>query len=75
MVENNPPASAGNTRPPVIPLPIALYVSGELIFKLYEGRQPCHRFSICWKRFVPGKQTKPEAAPESFPTGLRTHQD
>ncbi len=36
--------SSGRVEPaclPVIPLPIALYVSGELIFELYDGGQPC----------------------------------
>jgi hypothetical protein len=37
MVEHNPPPSADSIRPPVIPLTIALYVSGELIFELYDG--------------------------------------
>ena len=37
MVEHNPPPSHASVRPPVIPLPIALYVSGELIFELYDG--------------------------------------
>ena len=37
MVEHNPPPPSDSTRPPVIPLPIALYVSGELIFELYDG--------------------------------------
>ena len=62
MVENNPPAPADSPRPPVIPLPIALYVSGELIFELYDGGQPCHRFSILWERLVPMKENGPEAA-------------
>jgi hypothetical protein len=35
MVENNPPAPSDSTCPPVIPLPVALDVSGELIFELY----------------------------------------
>ena len=43
MVEHNPPPSADSPRPPVIPLPIALYVSGELIFELYDGGQPTRR--------------------------------
>ena len=73
MVENNPPASADSAAAPVIPLPIALYVSDELIFELYDGGQPRRRFSICWERLVP--QNKPEAAPQSSSTGLRTHQD
>jgi hypothetical protein len=40
MVQNNPPAPSDSTRPPVIPLPVALYVSGELIYELYDGGQP-----------------------------------
>jgi hypothetical protein len=75
MVENNPPAPSASTRPLVIPLPIALYVSGELIYELYDGGQPCRRFSIRWKRLVPGKQSEPEAAQRSSPKGLRTNQD
>jgi hypothetical protein len=75
MVENNPPAPADRSRTPVIPLPIALYVSGELIFELYDGGQPCRRFSIRWERLVPAKENEPEAAPQSSQTGLRTHQD
>ena len=75
MVEHNPPSSADSIRPPVIPLPIALYVSGELIFELYDGGKPCRRFSIRWERFVPGKESEPEAAQRNSPTGLRTHQD
>ena len=75
MVEHNPPASADSARPPVIPLPIALYVSDELIFELYDGGQPCRRFSIRWERFVPAKENEPEAAAQSSQTGLRTHQD
>jgi hypothetical protein len=75
MVENNPPAPSDSTRPPVIPLPVALYVSGELIYELYDGGQPCRRFSIRWERLVPTKESEPEAAPQSSQTGLRTHQD
>jgi len=75
MVEHNPPPSADSARPPVIPLPIALYVSGELIFELYDGGQPCRRFSIRWERLVPMKENGPEPTPQSSQTGLRTHQD
>ena len=75
MVENNPPPSADNTRPPVIPLPIALYVSGELIFELYDGGQPSRRFPIRWERFVPTKTSEPEASPKSPQAGLLTRQD
>jgi hypothetical protein len=75
MVEHNPPPSAESTRPPVIALPIALYVSGELIFELYDGGQPCRRFLIRWERLVPGKESEPEAAAQSSQAVLRTHQD
>jgi len=75
MVEHNPPPSADSARSPVIPLPVALYVSDELIFELYDGGQPCRRFSICWERLVPAKENEPEAAPQSSQMGLRTHQD
>ncbi len=60
---------------PVIPLPVALYVSDELIFELYDGGQPSRRFSIRWERFVPGKDNEPKATPQSSPTGLRARQD
>ena len=40
MVVHNPPSSADSARPPVIPLPVALYVSNELILELYDGGQP-----------------------------------
>ena len=75
MVEHNPPAPADRLHAPVIPLPIALYVSGELIFELYDGGRPCRRFSIRWERLVPAKEREPEAAALSSQTGLRTHQD
>jgi hypothetical protein len=75
MVEHNPPVPADSARPPVIPLPVALYVSGELIFELYDGGQPCRRFSIRWERLVPGKPSEPEIASQSPQTGLLTQQD
>jgi hypothetical protein len=75
MVEQNPPAPPDLARPPVIPLPIALYVSGELIFELYDGGQPSRSFSIRWERFVPAKESEPQADQLSSPTRLRTRQD
>jgi hypothetical protein len=75
MVEHNLPPSADGAQPPVIPLPIALYVSGELIFELYDGGQPRRRFSIRWERLVPAKENEPEADPQSSLAVLRTHQD
>ena len=75
MVEHNPPSPADSARTPVIPLPVALYVSDELIFELYNGGRPCRRFSIRWERLVPSKESEPEATAQSSQTGLRTHQD
>jgi hypothetical protein len=72
MLEQNPPAPADRSHAAVIPLPIALYVSGELIFELYDGGQPCRKFSIRWERFVPAKEKPPEGAPQ---TVLHTRQD
>jgi hypothetical protein len=73
MVENNPPAPSDSTRARVIPPPVALYVSGELIFELYDGGQPCRRFSIRWERLVPAKESEPEGSPQSTQTGLHTN--
>jgi hypothetical protein len=73
MIEHNPPSSADSAQPPVIPLPVALYVSGELIFELYDGGQPSRRFSIRWDRLVPGKDSEPKGTPESTQTGLHTN--
>jgi len=75
MVEHNPPAPADRSRTPVIPLPIALYVSGELIFELYDGGEPSRRFSIRWERLVPAKESEPESTQQGSSTGLRTHKD
>ena len=73
MVEHNPPPHAD--RVPLIPLPIALYVSDGLVFELYDGGQPCRSFSIRWERLVPAKETEPEAASEAPQTRSRTHKD
>jgi hypothetical protein len=43
---------------PVIPLPVALYVSDGLIFELYDGGQPHRKFVIRWERLRP---TVPDA--------------
>jgi hypothetical protein len=43
---------------PVIPLPVALYVSDGLIFELYDGGQPHQKFVIRWERLRP---TVPDA--------------
>jgi hypothetical protein len=69
MIEHNPPPSTDRARAPVIPLPVALYVSNELIFELYDGGQPCRRFSIRWERLVPTKKSEPEPGPQLPQTG------
>ena len=38
---------------PVIPLPVALYVSERLILELYDGGQPRRQFVIRWERLRP----------------------
>lgn len=73
MVEHNPPPHAD--RVPLIPLPIALYVSDGLVFELYDGGQPCRGFSIRWERLVPAKKTEPEAAFEAPQMTPRTYKD
>jgi hypothetical protein len=77
MVEHNPPTATDSAATPVIPLPVALYVSGELIFELYDGGQPCRRFSIRWERLVQGEQNEREAriTPPTPQTGLHTRRD
>jgi hypothetical protein len=37
-------------NPSLSTLPIALYESHGVIFELYEGGQPSHRFVIRWER-------------------------
>jgi len=59
MVEHDSPQTAVSARPPAIPLPVALYVSDELIFERYDEGQPHRRFSIRWGRLVPAKESKP----------------
>jgi hypothetical protein len=75
MVEHDPPPPADGVRVPVIPLPIALYVSEGLIFELHDGGQPRRSFSIRWERLVPANETGPEAASESPRTVPRTHEE
>lgn len=38
---------------PVIPLPVALYVSNGLIFELYDGGRPNRKFVVRWERLKP----------------------
>jgi len=75
MVENNPPAPSDSAQHPVIPLPVALYVSRELIFELYDGGQPRRRFSIRWERLVPGKDNEPKTVSQSPQTALHTRRE
>ena len=69
MVEHNPPPTADRARAPLILLPVALYVSNELIFELYDWGQPWRRFSIRWERLVSTKKSEPEPTPQLPQTG------
>jgi hypothetical protein len=73
MVEHNPPPHA--ERVPLIPLPIALYVSNGLIFELYDGGQPSRSFSIRWERLIPPKENEAGPATEGPQTVSRAHQE
>jgi len=75
MVEHNPPSPAESARLPVNPLPIALYVSDGLIFELYDGGQPCRRFSIRWERLIPTRKDQPETVSPHPQAVWRTHRD
>jgi hypothetical protein len=44
MVEHNPPVPADRGRPPVTPLPVALYVSDELILSSMTVDNPAADF-------------------------------
>jgi hypothetical protein len=55
MLDQNPAADLA--RPPVIPLPTALYVSGDLIFELYDGGEPCCRFRFVGRDSCQRKKT------------------
>jgi hypothetical protein len=75
MIEHNPPTAAQSACRPVSPLPIALYVSGELIYELYEGGQPERKFSICWERLIPVEQREPNTVPQNPQTTFPTRQE
>jgi hypothetical protein len=75
MIEHNSPPPSESLHPPVNPFPIALYVSGELIYELYEGGQPDRKFSISWERLVPLEQRESNAIPQTPQTTLQTRQD
>ena len=75
MVEHNPPVPADSSSVPVIPLPIALYVSDGLIFELYDGGQSRRRFSIRWETVVPAGKNAPETDPHDGRTVRTARQD
>jgi hypothetical protein len=75
MVEHNPPPIADRPRAPVIPLPVALYFSDELIFELYGCGQHSRKFSIRWERFLPAREGELKAAAQNSQAVLRTHPD
>ena len=50
MLEENCNSGALPSSLPVVPLPVALYVSDGLIFELYNGGQPHRQFVIRWER-------------------------
>jgi hypothetical protein len=51
MPEENGAANCAPSRSfRVTPLPMALYVSGDLIFELYNGGQPYRPMVIRWER-------------------------
>jgi hypothetical protein len=53
MLEENCHSGALPSNVPVVPLPVALYVSDGLIFELYDGGQPHRQFVIHWERLRP----------------------
>jgi hypothetical protein len=75
MIEHNPSTPTQSPCRPVNPLPIALYISGELIYELYDGGQPDRKFSIRWERLIPIEQRESNAVPQTPQTTLQTGQD
>ena len=70
MFEHSLPRPADRARPPMIPLPVALYVSGELIFELYDGERPVPEIldPLGVARSSEGKRARGSS---EFPNGLR----
>jgi hypothetical protein len=58
MLEENCRNGALPSHVPIVPLPVALYVSDGLIFELYDGGQPHRQFVIQWERL---RRTVPDA--------------
>jgi hypothetical protein len=76
MVKQNTPISSSDSSVvPVIPQPIALYVSDGLIFELYDGGRSRRRFSIRWETVVPAGKNAPETDPHDGRTVLAARQD
>jgi hypothetical protein len=75
MMDHTPSAPADHGRRAVMPLPIALYVSGDLIFELYDGGQASRRFSICWERLAPTIDNEPEITLQSTQPASPTQRD
>jgi len=73
MLNCDPPPPADRLSLPVIPLPIALYVSRGLIFELYDGGQPRRTFSIRW--VVPPERNQSEPDLQSPEPCQRNRQD
>lgn len=55
MFEENPQSEPLSPGIPIVQLPVALYVSNELIFELYDGGQPRRTFVIRWERLHPSR--------------------
>jgi hypothetical protein len=62
MLEENCHSGALPSNGPVVPLPVALYVSDDLIFELYDGGQPNRQFVIHWERLRPAVPVTEENA-------------
>jgi hypothetical protein len=75
MLNCDPPPPADRLSLPLIPLPIALYVSRGLIFELYDGGQPRRTFSIRWEWLVPAERNQSDADPQSPEPCQRKRQD
>jgi hypothetical protein len=66
MREQNCPNDRLPSSIPVIALPVALYISDDLIFELYNGGQPHRQFVIRWERLR-------HRAPARVQGGTRKH--
>ena len=53
MCEENCQPESLSSGFPVIPLPVALYVSDGLIFELYDGGQLLRKHMVRWERLKP----------------------